>query len=256
MKFEVNKFLALTALLAGATAVAAGCSSTDANKTPGGSSGEAGESPTPEAGTGNTPSDGGAAGATVAEGGAAGATVAEGGAGEAGAAGTPGVACIADLIGAGGAADETSPCDLLGAAGAPDCSGEGVNYVAQGCSILYGSGVYRPSVVLAYNDCATKLADSCDADGVSACASALVGQGCTQEPSAAACDFVASKCPGVTASLCAGIMDLATPQGQDVITGCMDPANEFYYEPYTVAPDLDCDANLQYCAYLPVPALP
>ncbi|MES1177952.1 MAG: hypothetical protein ABUL62_26755 [Myxococcales bacterium] len=256
MKFEVNKFLALTAMLAGASAVAAGCSSTDAKPAPGESGGEAGEGPTPSAGSGNTTSEAGAAGVAEAQGGAAGATTAEGGTSEGGEAGAPVVgSCISDLVGAGGAADETSsPCDLLGAAGAPDCGDENGNYVAQGCNALYGSGLYRPSVILAYNECATALPDSCDASGVIDCATGLIGKGCTEETTSAACTFVASKCPGVNATLCAGILDLATPEGQDLIQGCMDPANELYYNPWTTAPNLDCDVNLKHCANLPVPA--
>lgn len=269
MKFEVNKFLALTALLAGATAVAAGCSSTDSKQAPSeNEGGEAGESPvTPAAGTGNTTSNGGAAGAAdiqggdggtaevagSAAGGAAGA--AEAGASDGGAAGAPVIgACISDLVGAGGAADESSPCDALGAAGAPDCGDEGGNYVAQGCRVLYNSGLYRPSVIRAFNECGTALADSCDSNGVIQCATGLIGKGCTQETTSTACTFIASKCPGVTPELCVGVMDLATPEGQAVISGCMDPANENYYNPYTVEPDLDCDVNLQYCADLPLPA--
>ena len=69
-----------------------------------------------------------------------------------------------------------------------------------------------------------------------------------------ACAFVASKCSTITPSLCAGIMDLATPIGQAAISGCMDPSNEDYYAPYTTGPNPDCDVNLQYCANLPVPA--
>jgi hypothetical protein len=251
MKFEVNKFLALTALLAGATGVAAGCSSTDAKNAPAGSSGEAGESPVePGAGAGNTTSEGGAAGATEAQGGAAGATEAEAGASEGGAAGASVGSCIADVVGAAGAADESTPCDLLGAAGAPDCGDEGGNYVAQGCNTLYGSALYRPSVVLAFNECATALADSCDANGVRNCATSLIGEGCPQPDTAASCAFIESKCPGTT--LCTGVMNLATPDGQLAIADCMDPASENYiaYKPG------DCNVNLQYCASLPVPALP
>src|SRR3954471_11999174 len=107
MSFELNKFLALTALLAGGAVVAAGCSSTDskpANEDSNGSAGVGGAA----AGKGNTPGDSGAAGETQTEtqGGAAGAGIGQagdGGASEGGAAGAPPVAsCIADIVGAGG----------------------------------------------------------------------------------------------------------------------------------------------------------
>lgn len=259
MKFEVNKFLALTALLAGTAAVAAGCSSSDAKSSPPGSSGDAGdagEGPVkPTAGTGNTSSDGGAAGASDAQGGAVGAgdaqggAAGEGGASEGGAAGASEGSCIADLVGAGGAADEAI-CDALGAAGAPDCAGEG-NFAAQGCLDLSGSS-YRPSVVEAYKKCASALADTCDRNSVLGCALGLIGQGCTQPGTAEAAALVKASCPGVSASLCTGILDLATPDRQTAIVNCMDPASE-YYHPYTSDQDLDCDTNLRYCANLPLP---
>lgn len=263
MKFEVNKFLALTALLAGATAVAAGCSSSDSKQAPpGNEAGDAGDSNTPAAGSGNTTS-GGAAGTTQVEAGAAGvagapggaAGAAEGGASDGGAAGAPVIGtCISDLVGAAGAADESSPCDALGAAGAPDCGDEGGNYVAQGCRTLYNSGWYRPSVILAFNECGTALANTCDGVAVADCATGLIGKGCTQATTNEACAFVAAKCPGVTPSLCTGIMDLTTVSGQAAISACMDPSAEEYF-PYTSGDTLNCDLNLQYCADLPVPAL-
>ncbi|MEO6599791.1 MAG: hypothetical protein ABIQ16_07965 [Polyangiaceae bacterium] len=251
MSFEVNKFLALTALLAGATVLAAGCSSSDAKKAPGGSdAGDAGESSVQTgAGTGNATNEGGAAGATEAQGGTGEGGTGEGGASEGGAAGASVGACIADIVGAAGAADESTPCGQLGAAGAPDCGDEGGNYVAQGCNQLYGSAVYRPSVVLAFNECATALADSCDANGVRNCATSLIGEGCMQPDTAASCAFIESKCPGTT--LCTGVMNLATPGGQAAIADCMDPSSENYIE-YKAG---DCNVNLQYCASLPVPAL-
>ncbi len=252
MKFEVNKFLALTALLATATASAVGCSSTDAKQAPstgGGEGGEAG-SVEPSAGSGAVAPEGGAAGALGEAG--------QGGTSEGGEGGTPGAAgaptemCIGEIVGQGGAAEEgTTPCDLWGAAGAPDCGNEsGLNFAGEGCLELYNTGVYRPSVIDAYNTCATKLADTCDQDGVIGCANGLIGQGCAEDTTTEACALVASYCPTVTN--CTGVMNLLTPEGQVAVADCMDPASE-NYAAYTAD---DCNVNLKYCANLPVPAPP
>ncbi len=267
MKFEVNKFLAFTALLAGASVAAAGCSSDDSKLAPGGSNGgEAGESTiTPVAGTGNRTSEAGAGGVSEGQGGAvdtagaAGAKEAQGGASEGGASGASdggaaGAAlvgsCISDVVGEAGASSEF-PCQIWTATDVPDCSGEGTNRAGELCQLLDNTGGYRPNVLAAYNECAKALANSCDVPSVSNCALNLIGDGCTQPTTAANCAIIAVSCPGVT--LCTGILDLATADGQTAIVGCMDPSNE---NPYTKAPNLDCDMNLRYCASLPVVAQP
>ncbi len=251
MKFEVNKFLALTALLATATASAVGCSSTDAKKAPssgGGGGGEAG-SVEPSAGSGATPAEAGAAGAAGAQSEAGQGGTGEAGASEGGAAGAPVEACIGESVGQAGAADGATPCDMWARAGTPDCGAEDGNWAGQGCLELYNTGVYRPSVIDAYNTCAEALADTCDQDSVIGCANGLIGRACAQETTAEACAAVATYCPMVT--ICTGVMNLLTPEGQAAVADCMDPASEFYQ-----APTDDCDVNLKYCANLPIPAQP
>lgn len=267
MKFEVNKFLAFTALLAGASVAAAGCSSDDSKLAPGGNSGgEAGESPvTPVAGTGNKTGDAGAGGVNEGQGGAvdtagaAGAKEAQGGASEGGASGEGGAAgsslvgsCISDVVGEAGASAEF-PCEIWTATDVPDCSGEGTNQAGDLCQLLDNTGAYRPNVLAAYNACAKALTNSCDVPSVSNCALGLIGEACTQPTTAANCAIVEAKCPGAT--LCTGILDLTTAGGQTAIVNCMDPASEFY-DPYTTGANLDCNMNLRYCASLPVVAQP
>ena len=266
MKFEVNKFLAFTALLAGASVAAAGCSSDDSKVAPGGSNGgEAGERAViPVAGSGNATHEAGAGGVSEgqggeSDGGTAGAKEAQGGASEGGARDDGGAAgasvvgsCISDVVGEAGASAE-SPCEIWSAADVPDCSGEG-NRAGELCEILASSEVYRPNVLAAYNACAQTLSNSCDVDSVSDCALNLIGKGCTQPTTAAHCAFIETKCPGTT--LCTGVLDLATAAGQTAIVGCMDPSNEDLYHPYTSDSELDCNMNLRYCASLPVVAQP
>src|SRR5450432_2188638 len=199
MKFEVEKFLALTALLAGAAASAVACSSSDANKAGGGGGGggDAGTAQTP-GGQSNASAGESAGGAAAGEGGiSAGGAPGEGGAPEGGAA-EGGAAGAFACIGDGPAAE--SPCDVWSAVGAPDCGNENGNFAAQLCGNLFSYA--RPAVLAEFNDCVTKLGDVCSATGVQACADNLIGKGCTQPGSAPTCSFVTSKCTDGTLNNC------------------------------------------------------
>jgi hypothetical protein len=222
MKFEVEKFLTLTALLAGAAASAVACSSTDGNN---GGGGEAGTAQTP--GGRSNGSAGESAGGAGGEGGMfAGGAPSEGGAPEGGAAegGAGGAfACIGD----GPAAE--APCDVWTGAG-PDCSGEG-NFATRLCGNL--STYVRPAVLSEFNDCVSKVGDVCNATGVQGCADNLIGKGCTQTGTAAACTLVTSKCTDGTLSNCSGILDLVTPDALTAAESCMDPASETFDKAFT-----------------------
>ena len=246
VKFEVNKFLALTAALATAAAAAAGCSSTDkkavqdaggmANDAGSGGAADDGKAGESAGGVTNAAGTAGAAGSN--EGGAA-------GFGEGGAAGSPGEACIADLVGAGGAADEAGPCDVWYAPDAPDCGNE-IVLAGEVCYDL--ASVARPAVVARFNACATAL-DSCVAKNVYACAQNLVDKGCAQDTTAVACTQIASTCKDTPLSDCAAVLDLASPDGVSIIEDCMDPAGESYDALY----EGNCDQRLIHCAKLETP---
>ena len=221
MKFEVEKFLTLTALLASAAASAVACSSTDASKV-GGGGGEAGTAQTP--GGRSNASAGESAGGAGGEGGFfAGGAPSEGGAPEGGAAegGAGGAfACIGD----GPAAE--APCDVWSGVGSPDCGNENGNFAAQLCGNL--SSNVRPAVLSAFNACVSGVGDVCSATGVQGCIDNLIGKGCTQAGTAATCTSVQSKCTDGTLSNCSGILDLVTPDALSAAESCMDPASETF----------------------------
>ena len=232
MKFEVEKFLTLTALLAGAAASAVACSSSDASKVGGGGGGgDAGTAQT--SGGQSNASAGESAGGAGGEGGGiffAGGAPSEGGAPEGGAA-EGGAAGAFACIGDGPAAE--SPCDIWSAVGSPDCSNENGNYAAQLCGNL--SSYVRPAVLAEFNDCVTKVGDVCSATGVQDCADNLIGKGCTQAGTAAACANIAStsKCTDGTLNNCPAILDLVTPDALAAAESCMDPAGETFDASFT-----------------------
>jgi hypothetical protein len=250
MKFEVNKFLALTALLAGGATVVVACSSSD-TKTPvatGGEGGSAGTSTT-TAGSGGRASAGESAGG-ASEGGAtesgAGAPTSMGGATEGGEGGVGNEACIADMLGEGGAAAEgTTPCDVWGGVDAPDCGQEFGNFASQLCNDLLFE--VRPAVLNAFNTCVTRLGDVCDQIGVQGCADTLVGRGCPQDGTAAACTFINSKCT-VDASIdnCPALLDITTADAQASAMDCMDPTGATFDTTF----DGNCEGRLVACLHL------
>ena len=256
MKFEVNKFLALTAALATAAAAAAGCSATDKKAVDdvGGAGNTAGASGAPDEGKAGA-SEGGetSAGGQAGEGGAGG-SLTEGGAGgsfaEGGAAGGSNFECIGELVGAGGAADEGAPgpCEFWYGLSAPDCGGE-LNPPGDLC---YDLNAYtRPAVVAAFNDCAKALSNNsqCAEQTVYGCATQLVGMGCKQDTTADACALVATLCTDTALSNCPGVMNLANADAVGAIEDCMDPTGESFDETF----DGTCDQRLLRCARVSPP---
>jgi hypothetical protein len=264
MKFEVNKFLTLSALLAGAASVAVACSSTDSKKAEGsggegggggttvtaaGSSGKgsAGES-NAGASEGGALAAGGAAGAGAGVGGAAEAGASAGGAPEGGASegGATGEgACIAELVGEGGAAAEgTTPCDVWTGVDVPDCGNELGNFATQLCgNLLYE---VRPAVLAAFNTCVSGVGDVCSATGVQGCASGLIGKGCAQTGTTAACTFITSKCSDASLNNCPAILNLVTADAQSAAQDCMDPAGQTFDTAFTGT----CENRLIGCLHL------
>jgi hypothetical protein len=256
MAFDVSKFLALTALIAG---TGAACSGTDKEE-PGqggtsgsGTSGSAGKSTQGGAGAG-------VAGAAAGNGGDAGGAPAAG----AGGAALGG----ADAGGAGGAGGAAEVGECLGglteggAGGAPavEPSLEGLcmDYFGSVCagseddppSYTVCEGVKdraQPAVAIAVEECISKLsaADACNYAKVAACLTSLAGNGCANPNSATACATIKTHCDQVDVASCEKIADLVNPELFDGFTGCMDPTDEGSYEPSFTG---TCVARLDFCA--------
>jgi hypothetical protein len=259
MAFDVSKFLALTALIAG---TGAACSGTDKDDESGkggtsgsGTSGSAGKAAQGGAGDGvaGAAGNGGDAGEmggapAAGAGGAALGGADAGGAGGAGGAGDVGE-CLGSLVegGAGGApAVEPSLEGLCMdhfdtvCAGAEDSAPsytvcEGVKDRAQ------------PGVAVAVEDCISKLsaADACDYPKVAACLTSLAGQGCVNANSATACASIKTHCDAIDVASCEKIADLVNPDRLEGFTGCMDPTDEGWYETGFTG---TCVERLDFCA--------
>lgn len=268
MAFDVSKFLALTALIA---ATGSACSSGDDDSTPseGGSSGNAGANA-----SGSKGEPGGQAGAP--EGGHGGVAIAgegggkaEGGAGEGGGTAEGGVGgeSLAGGGGAGGAPDQGECLGSLatgGAGGAPNVepSLEGLcmDFFDTICPAVEG---YAPSytvcegvkargtsaVAVAVADCIKGLSadDACDIAKVTACLTSLEGKGCANPAAATDCTTIKALagCEDLDLAQCEKIADLVNPEMNEALTGCMDPANEGWYEPDFTG---TCAERLDFCA--------
>jgi hypothetical protein len=272
MAFDVSKFLALTALIA---ATGSACSSNDKDKTTpneGGSSGNAGSNA-----SGSKGEPGGQAGAAEAgNGGAAGGSAGEGGgniqggAGEGGArAGGAGEGGGESLAGggAGGSPDVGECLGSLAAGGAggapgvepsleglcmdffdvvcPGIEGDAPSYTV--CEGVKARGTSAVAVAVA--DCIKALSadDACDLAKVHACFTSLEGKGCANPEAATACTTIQALagCEAIDLAQCEKVADLVNPEMNEGFAGCMDPANEGWYEPAFTG---TCAERLDFCA--------
>jgi hypothetical protein len=254
MTFDVSKFLALTALLAGAGVSGAACSSSGGDdaqggKSSGGNSSHAGSSN--DAG-GNTSdvTEGGGAGV----GAAGGATGGVGGASDGGGGAAGGGGGMGGEAGAGGSAEclthdpayEDDPCASLPAT---DCdpSSEGLlNPYQDSCYQTYGA---KSGVRMAYVDCVQgkdECATNAEATAASCWAKAAAAA-CPVEEADATCTTVVSTCAtGLTAATCKKMLNASAMLDAAYVTSCMDPAGEFWDDLFVG----DCTARLANCSEL------
>jgi hypothetical protein len=255
MTFDVTKFLALTAVLAGASIGAAACSSnsSDDNGDNGGSSGSAGSSSGSNAGGDNSAAGSsayaggtGLAGEGGASGGAGGSNAAgadTGGAATAGAgAGGEGgaEACLAD------AAFEGDPCaDILDT----KCDGAEENAYNPFYDLCAASGGTNMTVRLAFVACLE--GDECAgtaAASAQACWSTAAAKACPKEGAAAACTTMLGTCTdgGLNAADCEKMLNNYT-EVLDYVPECMDPNAEGFEDTFVG----DCKARLARCTGVP-----
>lgn len=256
MAFDVSKFLALTVLIAATGAACSGSDDKDNETTDGG---EAGSSTSGKAGQGNDSAGGdagGAGGASAASGGAGGDKTAAGAGGESlggagGAGGAPEVGeCLGSLAegGAGGEPGvEPSLEDLCGAFFDTCPGAENLPPSYSACE-----GVRHhvtPGVAVAFADCITALStdDQCDEVKVTECFTGLKGRGCTNPGRVAACASITSNCEFVTEAECLSVLDFVSEDMSDAVKGCMDPADEGWYNPNFGG---SCAERLDYCVGL------
>ncbi|HYP87305.1 MAG TPA: hypothetical protein VEQ59_04115 [Polyangiaceae bacterium] len=258
MTFDVAKFLALTALLAGAGIGSAACTSSgDDKEGDGGSGGAGGSAGNPSTGGGHAGEGGGGEvagnGGAGIEGGAGGAGGGEGGLGGGGGGGAAGAAGDGGAAGGGGspeclatdAAFEGDPC-----AGVPDmrCDGadEGAtNPFYDSCSAAFRANT---AVLAAYVACLTGK-DACAADAAEVaadCRAAVVPQACPVEGAAEACATIVGTCgDGLTTRTCTAMLNAtAALDDNEYLLSCMDPAGEFYDDGLVA----DCTARLVSCS--------
>jgi hypothetical protein len=265
MTFDVSKFLALTALLAGAGVGTAACSS-DSNDGAA-SGGTGGKGGTASGGSnshaGSSSDNQGGHGGQVPEGGAAGSL---NGAGEGGAAAGAGGAAGGSVGGAGGATGEA------GAGGATECFAHDPSYENDPCADLpvtdcdaategllnpyydtcSKSGNANSAARIKYADCVlAEDANECDvgAPQVAAdCWAEAVVNLCPVEGAATACAAVVGTCStGLSADTCTKMLNTLAVPDDAYITSCMDPAGEFFDELF----EGDCKARLAACSYVP-----
>jgi hypothetical protein len=254
MAFDVSRFLALTVLIA---ATGAACSGTDDKDNETNDGGEAGSSTSGKAGQGNDSAggDAGGAGGAAANGGAGGDKTAAGAGGESlGGAGGAGGAEVGECLGSlaeGGAGGEPgvepSLEDLCGAF-FDTCPG------AENLPASYSAceGVRHhvtPGVAVAFADCITALStdDQCDEVKVTECFTDLRGRGCSNPGGATACVSITGNCELVTEAECLQVLDLVGEDMTDAVKGCMDPADEGWYNENFGG---SCAERLDYCAGL------
>ncbi len=264
MAFDVSKFLALTALIA-TTGYA--CSSTDDDKAgDGATAGTAGVGKSGDAGAadgvgGGKSEAGGNGGALPSNGGATldngGASPSNGGATLGGAGGqADGGECLGMLSagGAGGAAADADPSleDLCADLYSVTCAASAEDFAP---ADIVCEGVREralPAVAIQVAACLKGLnaAGMCDADESAACFTDLVGQGCENPDAAAACTAIHGNCAAVSVADCVKVANLVGSDHYEAFTGCMDPANEGWYEPDFTG---TCSERLDFCAGVRLP---
>lgn len=270
MAFDVSKFLALTVLIAG---TGASCTAADDKDEPGsaGTAGTAGAAGQNSAGSSSNPggaAQGGAGGEATGKGGEAGGLVvggasagagvggaALGGAETGGAGGAPEVGeCLGELAvgGAGGAGGVDLDPSLEGLCSdfyQTDCGDELLAPSYTVCAGLKDRA--QPGVTVAVADCITalSLADECDSAKAKACFTSVVGKGCANPDSVAACTAIIARagCEAVTQANCEKVANLVTPDEFAAFTECMDPSIEGYYNPDFTG---TCAERLDSCAGL------
>lgn len=270
MAFDVSKFLALTVLIAG---TGASCTAADDKDEPGaaGTAGSAGQNSAGSnsnpggadqggAGGGEATGKGGEAGGFVVGGASAGAGVGGAGLGGAesgggGAGGAPEVGeCLGELAvgGAGGAGGVDLDPSLEGLCSdfyQTDCGDELLPPSYTVCAASKDRD--QPAVAVAIADCITALSltDECDSAKVKACYSGVVGKGCANPDSVAACNDIIARagCEAVTQADCEKVANLVNPAELAAFTECMDPSIEGYYNPDFTG---TCAERLESCAGL------
>ena len=237
MQIRIEKFLAITAMLAGTALAAGGCVSEEETDATGGTGGVGGTG----GGTGGSAgsSTGGTAGAST--GGTAGASTggtagASGSAGSAGAAGDAGTECLGDDLADPDAGTEGFDCSTLPYWTA-SCLDAGAEFAlgADLCSYMSANG--RPGVVEALGACLNAIGgDPCSAahdTAVQGCIDTVFPQACAPAPIMDAdggvwdvCGEVEASCPtsgaggGITKAQCLTALGPFTEAGQLQIATC------------------------------------
>jgi hypothetical protein len=269
MTFDVTKFLALTAVLAGASIGAGACSSSsnDGEGDTGGSSGSSGSSSGSNAGGDNSAAGssayagqssglGGEGGAGGTSSGGAGLCAYSGESGRGNCDDTGGASPGGAGAGSGGegggesclapdAAFEGDPC-----ADVPDtkCDGAEENFYNPFYDICAASGGSNTSVRLAFAECLE--GDVCAATAAASateCWSTLAARACPVEGAAAACATIVDTCSdGLTAEACTKMLNVYT-DALEFVPDCMDPNAEGYDELFVG----NCKERLAACTGVP-----
>lgn len=258
MKFDVNKFLTITALLATSATAVTACEVVVA---PDGAAGNPGTGNSGNAG-GEPGTDSGGSGSDV---GGQGGDATAGGDGAVG--GTGGVGGEGAVGGEGGAGGDGGSGGAVG-----ECLGDG-DPAAEACAIVSydeceadpGYEVYfnpaqdlcssieygaRAGVLASVAECLAALADPCDTEGVVACHVTAAENTCPAESTAALCDAILARdgCDDV-AELCESVMNYYGEEYQEYLAACMDPANESYDDGFSGT----CGERLVSCTGIMLP---
>lgn len=271
MTFDVTKFLALTAVLAGASIGAAACSSSDKDGEGdnGGSSGSSGSSSGSNAGGDNS-----AAGASAyagqssglgGEGGAGGSNA--GGAGLCAYAGESGRGNCDDT---GGASPGGAGAGSGGEGGAQSCLATDAAYEGAPCADIPDTkcdgaeeNFYNPFYDMCEASSGTNTAvrlefiaclqgDECAetaAASAQTCWSTAAAKACPVEGAPAVCTTILGTCVdgGLDAADCTKMLDNATTYGLDFVPECMDPNAEGFDDAFVG----DCKERLARCTGVP-----
>jgi len=274
MKFDIDKFMALTALLAGAGLSGSACQTTavrgggDAGESGSGAGGEGGRAGQGEgsgeagapgtAGDGDGDGDGGNAGGAGGSAGAGGEAtqggeggLAAGGRGAGGLAGSEGLggsggmeACLGDEASGGSGADSCAE-SLIDAI---DCDGasEELNPAIDTCFVV--EPVLRAGILAELISCLEAISDPCAAtagDAVDACVTASTSRACAREASVTACETIIGRagCDTIDLDACSAAVD---PLSEAILlqaSECMDPSGEFF-DPFFEG---SCEDRLNSC---------
>ncbi len=263
MKFDVTKFLALTAVI-GSTAAA--CSTTQVDTDGNGGTGGSGETDG-SVGSGGS-SAAGSGGQAGGGGGLAGSGGLAGGGGLAGSGGLAGGGGLAGFGGEGGAGG-SEPClasgPLVGEGGEgggdpgleglcsdfygfDDCASESLNPRYELCESL--KSMAEPSVAVTGAECIEALgeADHCNREKIEACATDLVGKACEKPSSATTCVAIHGNCGDVSEADCQAFLDMYQEATHAYISDCMDPSGESFDETF----EGSCSDRLYRCGELDV----